>query len=839
MKKILLALALVATMVSCANEEIIDSHKEAIKFGDAFIDNATRAAIDGTYTLNGENALGQFEVYATITNSNNQVANLFGNADNGELVTKDDAGNWNYNVANTQYWVPGNTYDFRAIVDGNVAGVSKVTTTDKFMASSIVLSDASAQKDILFAEAADVDYTAGSGAKTVSFTFNHLLSKVKFTFNNTIATNNGYSYLVKGIKINNTNKDAEYLIEEGKWSFDNYVATCDLAFGNAVATSDAAGAEATAIAYNGSVESNWERLLIPSTASRNITFTTELLKDGVVIDTQNRTIDTDEIELVQGHSYNFVVSLGNPGEPIKFDVVKVNDWVEENVNVNVSTANEFFAAFEEKDHIILGGNINLNDADTRAIVDPTLVVKNGQTKTIDLNGYTLSATSTGTGKNYDMLLVKGELTITNGTIFTEHLGANMGWGAMTTIFDITAGGVLNLNGVNAINKGGSDMNFVAHLNNWGTATLNVDNSTLEATYIAVRAFNSGNDMNNITIANSTLKGKYCFWVHNYKAAGDSQGDDSTLNVDIFGKNNTFNYTGVAPVLYGFNEPIYFDENGQEITNVVTSVEELKDALVNAGAAGAGDTEINLAAGEYTMPADWTPITVDGYHGADIVTINGNGAVLKGMTTSLFDGGFAGGSGIVIKDLTIEGATIVADNTQGYGAFVNCADSMAEITLINCHLIDSTIITPNDGANESRIGGLVGWTSGYSNQNDGPVKTYVTIQNCSVVGCTIKGAGSIGGICGHAGASDWTYTTIEDCVVKNNTLISTDAGSWRVGVAVGTANVGEVVINNLTESGNTLVQGDLTDSYTGARRYAGRLALGTTGTFVVDGVAITE
>ena len=278
----------------------------------------------------------------------------------------------------------------------------------------------------------------------------------------------------------------------------------------------------------------------------------------------------------------------------------------------------------------------------------------------------------------------------------------------------------------------------------------------------------------------------------------------------------------------------------EIVDMVSvdSVPALKDALVAAGSAGAGHTVIELADGEYTMPSDWTPITVDGYNGADIVTVNGNGAVLKGMTTSLFNGGFAGGSGIVIKNLTIEGATIVANNDQGYGAFVNCADSMNEITLINCHLINSTIITPNDGADESRMGGLVGWTSGYSNVNDGPVKTYVNIKDCSVVGCTLKGAGSIGGICGHAGASDWTYTTIENCRVENNNLISTDSGSWRVGVAVGTANIGQVVVNNLTESGNTLTQGSLV-APTGVRSYVGRLSLGTTGSFVVDGVAITE
>ncbi|MBO5216650.1 MAG: hypothetical protein J6B41_02740 [Alistipes sp.] len=271
---------------------------------------------------------------------------------------------------------------------------------------------------------------------------------------------------------------------------------------------------------------------------------------------------------------------------------------------------------------------------------------------------------------------------------------------------------------------------------------------------------------------------------------------------------------------------------------VSTVEELKEALVDAGTAGAGNTVIEFAEGTYEAPADWTPIKVDGYNGADIVTLNGNNATIKGLKGALFAGGFAGGSGIVIKDLTIEDATIVADNTQGYGAFVNCADSMDEITLINCHLKNSTIITPNDGANSSRIGGLVGWTAGYNNQNDGPVDSYITIKDCSVVGCTIKGFGSIGGICGHAGANAATFTTIENCTVTNNHFISTDDGGWRVGVVVGTANNGQCVIKNITESGNTLEQvGKTAPEGDAKRHYYGRFVPSGTGTLVIDGVNI--
>ena len=275
-----------------------------------------------------------------------------------------------------------------------------------------------------------------------------------------------------------------------------------------------------------------------------------------------------------------------------------------------------------------------------------------------------------------------------------------------------------------------------------------------------------------------------------------------------------------------------------IVEEISTMAELESVLQAAGQAGAGDTTIILKDDIDMTGQPWTPIAVDGYNGADIVTLNGNGKTIKGLSAGLFKGGFAGGSGIVIKDLTIEDAAIVANNTQGYGAFVGCADSMDEITLINCHLVNSTIITPNDGQDESRIGGLIGWTAGYNNQNDGPVDSYITVKNCSVTGCTLKGWGSIGGIVGHAGANAATFTVIEDCTVTNNQLISTDDGGWRVGVVIGTANNGQAEIKNITESGNTLKQDAASDTKnpTGEKRnYYGRFVPAGTGSLVIDGV----
>ena len=309
-------------------------------------------------------------------------------------------------------------------------------------------------------------------------------------------------------------------------------------------------------------------------------------------------------------------------------------------------------------------------------------------------------------------------------------------------------------------------------------------------------------------------------------------EDTTVkgatSANIFGRNGGDNTTIYVDDYTYTPDGIIKDENDNLIVN---SLETLEAALETAGAAGAGDTTIVFAKNaQLNMTgAEWTPIKVDGYNGADIVTIEGNGAVITGLTAPLFAGGFAGGSGIVIKDLTIKDSNIVSANTLGSGAFIESVDSMAKIELTNCHLLNSTVT----GGAGSRTGGLLGWTAGYSNTNDGPVKTYVTIDGCSVIGCTVTCDGSVGGINGHAGNNDWTYTTIKNCTIKNNTLASTDDGEWRVGVVVGTANVGEVTISNITESGNTLTQTDKTAPAGDKRNYYGRFVPGTTGKLTID------
>ena len=323
--------------------------------------------------------------------------------------------------------------------------------------------------------------------------------------------------------------------------------------------------------------------------------------------------------------------------------------------VRVDNAEEFntYVVDANYDIIVLNDDVVLAEVLTRAAADASLKVSKGKTLTIDLNGKTLSATSAQTGKNYNMFDVNGgTLTVKNGTLEYKHEGSNMGWSYSTNLFNVTAGGVLNLDGVTAKNLGGSDMAYVAHLNNWGEVTLNVENSTLESTYIPVRVFNSGNDMNNVTIKNTTLNGKYCFWVHNYTVAdfGTQEKADAhaaLLNFDIFNGTNTFEYTGKAPVLYGFTDAIYFDSEGNNVgyVTLAATAEELQAA---AEAAVAGDVvnTIYLAA---DIQGDATILQKEGAN----VVVNGKGYKYDGVISVCGDARAAGAETLTFKNINFE------------------------------------------------------------------------------------------------------------------------------------------------------------------------------------------
>ena len=184
MKKIFLAVVALAAMTACSNDEFVSVDRAPINFGNAFVDNATRAA-DLTY---GAVALTSFNVYGTVTGNVGSV--LLFDGDNVDVKN----GVWNYvdNDTKEEYWIVDAAYNFAAVVGATAAPANAMPTTLKPMADTNMN-----LKDMLYAEESVEKATANQG--TVEFTFEHLLSKVQFTV--TSNAKGDYSHSITDITV--------------------------------------------------------------------------------------------------------------------------------------------------------------------------------------------------------------------------------------------------------------------------------------------------------------------------------------------------------------------------------------------------------------------------------------------------------------------------------------------------------------------------------------------------------------------------------------------------------------------------------------------------------------
>ncbi|MBR5787310.1 MAG: hypothetical protein IKY35_01325 [Muribaculaceae bacterium] len=476
--------------------------------------------------------------------------------------------------------------------------------------------------------------------------------------------------------------------------------------------------------------------------------------------------------------------FATPGEDINFVSVSNASQLQEAINNGANG-----------ETIVLTGDINLNDlfgpnpAPTRSASDAkTLEIKKGTNRIIDLNGYTLSATTAKTG-NCDMMLIKGDLTVKNGTITYQYTGENQGWNAMTTIFDVTDGGVLNLEKVTAKNLGGSDMGFVAHLNNWGEVTLNVENSTLESNYVAVRVFNSGYDMNNVTIKNSKLKGgNYAFWVHNYTVAdfGTQEKADAQkalLNFDIFNGTNTFEGKNDTPIRYGMTDAIYLEASGLRYENKTyyipsaNALVALSSKTIKEGEKVVLTADIDLAGVEFNG--------LSAFNSENNNTFDGQGYTVSNWTNKIgaSDMGFIKNWVGPIKNInfvnchlkTSGRSAIVAAKVYGNIENVHVEDCSIEDSYWACGLIAGLY---NNGSVENctatnssvKSNGGTAAIVGVVNESAGTR----SFTNCKVEGCTINNTGVYGeaysgaAIAGMINVSNSTIT-FDGCQQINNTF----------------------------------------------------------------------
>lgn len=414
-------------------------------------------------------------------------------------------------------------------------------------------------------------------------------------------------------------------------------------------------------------------------------------------------------------------------------------------------------------------------------VTETLTVPSGVETVLYMNGKTITGTNSATETHNDLFLVKGTLTVNGGTITLTHAAANMAWNGATSVFDVTAGGVLNLNGVTAENLGGTDMNFVAHLNNWGEVTLNVQDSTLKAAYCAVRVFNSGFDMNNVTIKNSTIysKGNRAFWVHNYLGDLDSSKHSDAaikarLNFDIFGNGNTYvaeTNTNGGIIRYGFNTTVYYNADGKQVVTAAT-----QDALNSAISANGGKVNVALDDGNYSMPSTNGDVTISGTKDT-VITINkptANTVSLKGVTV-VGSGSYTGiqhSNTVVYEDCTVKGAQSLYASKV---VFKNCVIDLTEATdyiwtygaenveFINCtfNTNGKALLIYNEGAGATNVT-VKGCTF---NATAGAKAGAIANQNCAAIEIDNFQSSGIG--------------VAHTLVTENNTYSDFFSGEWRI------------------------------------------------------------
>ena len=313
MKKIIISALAAMSLVACVQEEVVTvTQSNAITFENAFVDNATRAAVDPSTTTT---SIDGFNVWAFIDNPQGVVFQ-------GDEVRRNGNDAWTY--TNTQYWAPKQTYYFAAL--SPIAGNWSLNTTEAntYGPGVVTFTNVDGSEDLLYA-ATSVETPRETdliqqGMDPVKFLFNHLLSKVKFTFTNGFRTDN-VSIKVSNVTMTAAKKGTLALNTEDWWTGDKWASegTATYAFGNV-----------DMLGMGISKEAHDERLIIPAGKDYQyeVEFDIVVFMGTVEAYKLTKTSTVTGVALEMGKAYNFTAEI-NPENlylpSIEFDV-KVKDW---------------------------------------------------------------------------------------------------------------------------------------------------------------------------------------------------------------------------------------------------------------------------------------------------------------------------------------------------------------------------------------------------------------------------------------------------------------------------------------------------------------------------------
>lgn len=317
MKKTLFAILALAAIVACNKADIIDQNPgEAIQFGNAFVDNSTKAtsATDPSYSTTGKGvALEQFNVYGAVNG-----VNIFA----GNTVTKDGAAYGSaWTLAGTkQYWIAGADYKFVGVVDGSKTGVTVITPDTAGLPSKITYTADGATDllcDVVTVTKAGFDANGNAtDYSLVAFNYTHLLSKINFAVKNTTDASN-YRFVLTSAKLTNAYESAEYDVNADEWT--------------PVANMREFTLDNLTINSNATQYHSQDVLLIPGSAvgvsiAAEIQATDDAGQTWKKVSEVTKTF-TNVVTLARATAYNFIVELG-VGTEIQFTAVAMPDWAD-------------------------------------------------------------------------------------------------------------------------------------------------------------------------------------------------------------------------------------------------------------------------------------------------------------------------------------------------------------------------------------------------------------------------------------------------------------------------------------------------------------------------------
>lgn len=324
MKKLFTLALAFAALASCNTVETLESTPAGqIAFDNSFVEIKTRESVDPSITTA---TIDAFDVWA-IMDANTGV--VF----EGERVSKGEDGVWSY--SNLQYWMAPHNYYFFAVAPVDDANITvDASEINPYGIGKISFVNENGSCDLLYTEKEIFSDEAFVNApQKVSLQFGHLLSKLKFSFTNRFTNENSY-IVVKNITITDAPKLGEIALNVNTdiaWQTTAGETTA-LVFG------DVEGAKRLAVGESGDCATQCLTIPADNTRRYNIEFDVELYNGDQLGMTSHKVVKLEGQAFEIGKQYALQADITPDNiadkalQPIEFDVITVNSWVDGDIN---------------------------------------------------------------------------------------------------------------------------------------------------------------------------------------------------------------------------------------------------------------------------------------------------------------------------------------------------------------------------------------------------------------------------------------------------------------------------------------------------------------------------